>query len=107
MIRVAAYCRVSTDHEDQVNSLVSQKKFFEEYIRHHEDQMLFKIYADEGVTGTSTKKRAQFNQMMRDAHSGCFDMLITKEVSRFSRNILDTIMYTQTGRYDLFNRQPV
>lgn len=95
MIRVAAYCRVSTDHEDQVNSLVSQKKFFEEYIRHHEDQILFKIYADEGVTGTSTKKRAQFNQMMRDAHSGCFDMIITKEVSRFSRNILDTIMYTR------------
>ena len=95
MIKVASYCRVSTDKEDQANSFESQQRFFREYIGRHPDWELYEIYADEGITGTSTKKRAQFNRMINDAYCGRFRMIITKEVSRFSRNILDTIAYTR------------
>ncbi|MDO5399817.1 MAG: recombinase family protein [Eubacteriales bacterium] len=95
MIRVASYCRVSTDKEDQANSFEAQVRYFGEYIQRKPDWVLADIYADEGITGTSTKKRTQFNRMMNDAYDGKFDLLITKEVSRFSRNILDTISYTR------------
>lgn len=95
MIKVASYCRVSTDKEDQANSFDSQQRFFREYIERHSDWELYKVYADEGITGTSTKKRVQFNRMMNDAYCGKFKLIITKEVSRFSRNILDTIAYTR------------
>lgn len=92
---VAGYCRVSTDGDDQANSLRSQQWYFEEYIKRHPDWQLYRIYADEGITGTSTQKRAQFNRMIRDARQGCFSLIVTKEVSRFSRNILDTISFTR------------
>lgn len=95
MIKVASYCRVSTDKEDQANSFESQQRFFREYIERHPDWELYDVYADEGITGTSTKKRVQFNRMMNDAYSNKFKLIITKEVSRFSRNILDTIAYTR------------
>lgn len=95
MIHVAAYCRVSTDKEDQTNSFTSQQCFFVNYIGQNPEWKLYKIYADEGITGTSTQKRIQFNQMIQDAHAGCFQLIVTKEVSRFSRNILDTISYTR------------
>ena len=95
MLKVASYCRVSTDKEDQANSFESQKRYFREYIKQHPDWELHEIYADEGISGTTTKKRAQFNRMMADAYEGRFRMIITKEVSRFSRNILDTIAYTR------------
>lgn len=95
MIRVAGYCRVSTDKEDQSNSFEAQKRYFREYIQQHPDWELYEIYADEGITGTSTKKRTQFNRMIRDAREGKFSLILTKEVSRFSRNILDTISYTR------------
>ena len=95
MIKVASYCRVSTEKEDQTNSFESQQRFFREYIARHPDWELYDVYADEGITGTSTNKRIQFNRMMNDAYSGRFQMIITKEVSRFSRNILDTISYTR------------
>lgn len=95
MIRVASYCRVSTDKEDQINSFESQQRYFSDYIRHHPDWELYEVYADEGITGTSTRKRVQFNRMMEDARSGRFSLLLTKEVSRFSRNILDTIACTR------------
>ena len=95
MIKVASYCRVSTDREDQANSFESQRKFFREYIERHPDWELSGIYADEGITGTSTKKRTQFNRMIQDAYAGKFQLIITKEVSRFSRNLLDTIAYTR------------
>ena len=98
MIKVAGYCRVSTDKEDQANSFESQQRYFTDYIQNQPDWALFRIYADEGITGTSTKKRTQFNRMMHDAYEGCFQMIITKEVSRFSRNILDTIAYTRELR---------
>lgn len=95
MIRVASYCRVSTDKEDQVNSFEAQRRYYKEYIEHHPDWELYDVYADEGITGTSTKKRIQFNRMMNDAFAGKFQLIVTKEVSRFSRNILDTIAYTR------------
>lgn len=98
MIRVASYCRVSTDREDQANSFESQQRYFKEYIRRQPDWELYEVYADEGVTGTSTKKRAAFHRMMHDACSGCFRLILTKEVSRFSRNILDTIACTRELR---------
>ena len=95
-INVAAYCRVSTSHDDQLNSFASQQRYFRQYIMQHPQWQLYEIYADEGITGTSTKKRTQFNRMISDAHEGKFQLIITKEVSRFSRNILDTIAYTRS-----------
>lgn len=95
MIKVASYCRVSTDKDDQANSFESQQRYFREYIDRQPEWELYQIYADEGITGTSTKKRAAFNQMIADARMGKFERILTKEVSRFSRNILDTIAYTR------------
>ncbi len=95
MIKVAGYCRVSTDHMDQLNSFESQRLYFHEYIHRQPQWELYAVYADEGVTGTSTAKRTQFNQMIQDAYNGKFQLIITKEVSRFSRNLLDTIAYTR------------
>ena len=95
MIKVASYCRVSTDRDDQANSFESQQRYFKEYIDRQPDWELYQVYADEGITGTSTKKRAAFNRMIADAHLGKFQLILTKEVSRFSRNILDTVTYTR------------
>ena len=95
MIQVASYCRVSTDREDQANSFESQQRYFREYIGRQPGWELYRVYADEGITGTSTRKRAAFNQMISDARKGRFQLILTKEVSRFSRNILDTIAYTR------------
>ena len=95
MIGVASYCRVSTDHEDQANSFESQQRFFREYIDRHPEWELCGVYADEGITGTSTKRRTQFLRMINDAYAGKFKLIVTKEVSRFSRNLLDTIAYTR------------
>jgi len=95
IVKVAVYCRVSTDKEDQANSFESQQRFFREHINRQPDWELHDVYADEGITGTSTKKRAAFNRMIADAKLGRFDRIITKEVSRFSRNILDTIAFTR------------
>lgn len=95
MRRVAAYCRVSTDKEDQANSFESQQHYFMNYIEKQVDWQLQKIYADEGLSGTSTKKRIAFRAMIQAAREGQLDLIVTKEVSRFSRNILDTIAYTR------------
>lgn len=98
MIRVASYCRVSTDREDQANSFDTQQRYFRAYIERQSDWELYRVYADEGLSGTDTKKRAAFNAMMDDARAGRFQLIITKEVSRFSRNILDTIGFTRELR---------
>lgn len=98
MIKVAGYCRVSTEKEDQSNSFETQKQYFRDYIQSHPNWELYEIYADEGITGTTTRKRTQFNRMIADAYEGKFRMILTKEVSRFSRNILDTIAYTRELR---------
>ena len=93
--RVAAYCRVSTDNEDQVNSFESQRTFFRQYIERNPDWELYAIFADEGISGTNTKKRKEFNRMIECAKNGDFDLIITKEISRFARNTLDSIFYTR------------
>lgn len=94
-LRVAAYCRVSTEHEDQANSLVSQRRYFTEYIRSHTDWELVDIYYDEGISGTQTAKREGFKRMIQDAMAGNMDLILTKEVSRFARNTVDTLYYTR------------
>lgn len=93
--RVAAYCRVSTDHEDQANSFESQQRYFRQYIQYHPDWELYDIFADEGLSGTTTKKRKEFNRMISCAINGDFDLIVTKEISRFARNTLDSISYTR------------
>lgn len=94
-LRVAAYCRVSTDKDDQTNSLISQRKYFADYITHHEDWTLIDVYYDEGISGTQTKKRTGFNTMIEDAMRGEIDLILTKEVCRFARNTVDTLSYTR------------
>ena len=98
MIQVAAYCRVSTDKEDQANSFETQQRYFREWIARNPEWMLQEIYADEGISGTSTKKRTQFHRMIRAAREGRIDLIITKEVSRFARNTVDTLEYTRELR---------
>lgn len=95
MINVVNYLRVSTKHSDQRNSLENQKDFFEYYVQEHPNWNLVGTYIDEGITGTNTKKRVAFNQMIEDAKNKKFKMIITKEVSRFARNTLDVIAYTR------------
>lgn len=94
-LKVAAYCRVSTDKDDQTNSLISQRKYFADYITHHDDWTLMDVYYDEGISGTQTKKRAGFNAMIEDAMRGEIDLILTKEVCRFARNTVDTLSYTR------------
>ena len=93
--KVAAYCRVSTDNEDQANSFESQRRYFRQYIERNPDWELYEIFADEGISGTNTKKRKEFNRMIACARNGEFDLIITKEISRFARNTLDSIYYTR------------
>ncbi len=93
--RVAAYCRVSTEREDQANSFESQCLFFKQYIEHNPDWELYEIFADSGISGTNTKKRKEFNRMIACAKSGQLDLILTKEISRFARNTLDSIYYTR------------
>ena len=95
MTRVAAYCRVSTDKTDQNLSFNSQKLFFSQYIENKPEWVLTEIYADEGITGTTTAERTGFLKMIDDAARHNFELIITKEVSRFSRNILDAISFTR------------
>lgn len=94
-LRVAAYCRVSTDREDQANSFENQRRYFMACIERNPGWVLQHIYADEGISGTSTKKRRQFNAMIAAARAGEIDLILTKEVSRFARNTLDTLTYTR------------
>lgn len=90
-VRAAAYCRVSTGGEEQAGSFAAQKRYFAEIIAREPAWTLYGIYADEGKSGTDTRRRTEFNRMLADAAAGKFTLLLTKEVSRFSRNILDTI----------------
>lgn len=88
MNRIAAYCRVSTDKDDQLNSLEAQKRFFEEYTG-KSGGSLIRIYADEGISGTKIKNRTEFLRLMRDARHGLFDTVVVKDISRFARNTVD------------------
>ena len=98
MLQVAAYCRVSTDKEDQANSFEAQQRYFREYIQRQPDWELQGIYADEGFSGTSTNKRVEFNKMLHAAELGQIDLIVTKEVSRFTRNTVDALQITRELR---------
>lgn len=94
-LQAAAYARVSTEHDDQMNSLASQKLYFTNFICSQPGMKLSEVYYDEGISGTQTNKRAGFNQMIEDAMQGKFNLILTKEVSRFARNTVDTLYYTR------------
>ena len=97
MLRVAAYCRVSTSQEDQRNSLENQRRYFSEYISRQPDWELVEVYADEGLSGTSSDRPA-FRRMLAAAAEEKIDLILTKEVSRFARNTVDTLAYTRLLR---------
>lgn len=88
MIKIAAYCRVSTGSEMQISSLKNQRDFFEDFARLHNYELV-RIYADEGISGTQMKKRPEFLNLLRDSKNGDFKLVVTKDVSRFARNTLD------------------
>ena len=94
-IRVAAYCRVSTDQEDQLHSFEAQVEYYTKYINEHENYEMAGIYADEGISGTNTKKREQFKKMIADCEGGKIDLVITKSISRFARNTQDCLAYSR------------
>ena len=94
-LRVTFYARVSTDQDEQINSLENQVQYYTELIQSKPNWKFVPGYVDEGISGGSTKKRDNFNRMIRDAKAGRFDFIITKEISRFSRSTLDSIKYTQ------------
>ena len=89
-MNIAAYCRVSTDKEDQLNSLETQKEFFLEYTKRTGDNLV-RLYADEGISGTKIKNRKEFLRMLADAERGLFDMVVVKDISRFARNTVDLL----------------
>ncbi len=93
--KVAAYARVSTDDEEQATSYETQVKHYTEFIQKKPEWEFVKVYADDGISGTSTKRREGFNEMIKDALDGKIDLIITKSISRFARNTLDTISYTR------------
>ena len=89
--RVADYCRVSTDSEEQINSYTAQKAYYTQKIEESPDWELAGIFADEGITGTSMKKRKEFNRMITACKRGRIDLILTKSLSRFARNTVDCL----------------
>ena len=95
LLRVTAYARVSTDDEDQRNSYQSQLMYFKSKIKENSEWIYIDMYADEAITGTLDYKRSNFMRMINDALVGKFDMIITKSISRFARNTVDTLKYVR------------
>ena len=93
MLRVAAYCRVSTDSDEQESSYQTQIDHYTDYISNHPGWQLAGIFADDGISDTDTKKRVQFNRMIAECEAGNIDMVLTKSISRFARNTLDCLKY--------------
>ena len=94
-LRVTYYARVSSETDEQLNSLDNQVAYYEELIKRNKAWTFVPGYIDEGLSGISTKKRKHFNRMISDAKDGMFDLIITKEISRFARNTLDSLQYTR------------
>ena len=92
-LRVAAYCRVSTDSDEQATSYEAQVEHYTEFIQKNPEWEFAGIYADDGISGTNTKNRDEFNRMIEDCEAGTIDMIITKSISRFARNTLDCLKY--------------
>lgn len=90
-LRVAAYCRVSTDSDDQLESLAEQKKHYETYIQAHENWNFAGLYYDEGISGTKKEKRSELMRLLSDCEAGQIDFIITKSISRFARNTTDCL----------------
>ena len=95
-IRAAAYCRVSSDSADQLHSFSAQVRYYTRLIGDNECMELVDIYADEGISGTKTKNRDDFCRLINDCKNGKIDRVLTKSVSRFARNTVDSIMYART-----------
>ena len=95
-IRMAAYCRVSTDSSDQVNSFMAQMQYYNDYIHQNPNMVLVDIYADEGITGTSIEKRLEFKRLLRDCENHKIDRVIVKSVTRFARNSLECLETIRT-----------
>lgn len=95
MRNIAIYARVSTEHEAQLSALENQKDWYKPILSQHPEWKMIHMYVDEGITGTSAEKRPNFMQMIHDAEDGDFDLVITREVSRFARNTVDTLQYTR------------
>ena len=94
-LRVAAYARVSTDSEDQLNSFESQVKYYNERINKNNEWLFVEVYADESISGTQDYKRSNFMRMIQDSLNGKIDLILTKSISRFARNTLDTLKYVR------------
>ena len=92
-LRVAAYCRVSTDTDEQATSYEAQVEHYTDFIRKNTEWEFAGIFADDGISGTNTKKRDEFNRMIDECMAGNIDMIITKSISRFARNTLDCLKY--------------
>lgn len=90
-LRVAAYARVSTNNEEQLTSYEAQVDYYTRYIQSKEEWEFVKVFTDEGISATNTKKREGFNQMVAEAMAGNIDLIITKSISRFARNTVDTL----------------
>ncbi len=91
--RVAAYCRVSTDTDEQATSYEAQIEHYTEFISKNPAWEFAGIYADDGISGTNTRKREEFNRLISDCMDGKIDMVVTKSISRFARNTLDCLKY--------------
>ena len=89
--RVAAYARVSTDSDEQFTSYEAQIDYYTNYIKKRDDWEFVRVYTDEGISGTNTKRREGFNEMVSDALDGRIDLIVTKSVSRFARNTVDSL----------------
>ena len=94
--KVAVYARVSTEHEAQISALENQVQYYDDILSRHADWTLVDRYIDEGITGTSIHKRESFMRMLKDAKEKKFDLIVTREVSRFARNTVDTLQQTRT-----------
>ena len=93
--RVAAYCRVSTEFEEQESSYETQVAHYTSYISNNPEWEMVEVYADDGISATNTAKRDAFNRMIEDCHAGKIDMILTKSISRFARNTVDCLKFTR------------
>ena len=95
VLRVAAYCRVSTGEEEQLNSYTTQVKYYTDYINANPNWMLVGIFADEGISGTQTEKRTEFNKMIKLCRRHKIDLILCKSISRFARNTVDCLEFVR------------
>ena len=94
-MRVAAYCRVSTDDEDQIKSYNSMVRYYTDLIKNNKEWAFVGVYADKAITGTKADKREEFQKLIQDCLAGKIDMVIAKSIPRFARNTLDTLKYVR------------